>query len=146
VLKTALRSGDTAARYGGEEFAVILPETSLLEAALIGDRLCSQIAGANIPGLGQITISLGAASYPRQASDASELITKADQALYEAKKAGRNQIWIYDSFPRVPKVGDNNSLPEFRVNRRLALANIRKAESEKAANETEIHKIETSSL
>ncbi len=135
ILKTALRSGDTAARYGGEEFAVILPETSLLEAALIGDRLCTQIAGANIPGLGQITISLGAASYPRQAKDAGDLITKADQALYEAKKAGRNQIWIYESFADTAKAGDNKSVPEFRVPRRLALASLRKNATENAVNE-----------
>jgi len=139
VLKTALRSGDTAARYGGEEFAVILPETSLLEAALIGDRLCSQIASATIPGLGQITISLGAASYPRQAKDAAELITKADQALYEAKKAGRNQIWIYESVAETPKSGENRSVPEFRVTRRLALATALKAEAAKVTNEAEIH-------
>lgn len=134
VLKTALRSGDTAARYGGEEFAVILPETSLLEAALIGDRLCTQIAGAKIPGLEQITISVGTASYPRQAKNADDLIIKADQALYEAKKAGRNQIWIYESFADIGRAGDNKSVPEFRVTRRLALANARKNDIEKAAN------------
>jgi diguanylate cyclase (GGDEF)-like protein len=96
VLRTMLRSGDTAARYGGEEFAVILPETALLEAALIGDRLCSRIANTNIPGLGKITVSVGVASYPRQAKDASELIDKADRALYAAKIGGRNQIRICD--------------------------------------------------
>ena len=79
-----LRSGDTAARYGGEEFAVILPETSLLEAALIGDRLCTHIGNAKMPGMAKITVSVGAASYPRPARDANELINKTDQALYEA--------------------------------------------------------------
>jgi len=125
ALKTLLRSGDTAARYGGEEFAIILPETSLLEAALIGDRLCTHIANAQVPGLGQITISVGAASYPRQAKDARELIAKADQALYEAKKCGRNQLWISES---VAENATNNgeSVPEFRVTRRLALAGGRK--------------------
>ena len=139
VLKTTLRSGDTAARYGGEEFAVILPETSLLEAALIGDRLCTQIAAANIPGLGQVTISLGAACYPRQAKDVGDLINKADQALYEAKKAGRNQIWIYESLPDPTKAVKDKSVPEFRVTRRLALANVHKAEVEKTASESELH-------
>ena len=127
ALKTLLRSGDTAARYGGEEFAIILPETSLLEAALIGDRLCTHIANATVPGLGQITISVGAASYPRQAKDAAELISKADQALYEAKKSGRNQIWISESISDKALRADQ-IVPEFRVTRRLALAGYRKEE------------------
>jgi diguanylate cyclase (GGDEF)-like protein len=96
ILKNLLRSGDTAARYGGEEFGVILPETSLLEAALIGDRLCAQIASAHVPGLGRITASIGAAAYPKQANDMGDLVEKADRALYAAKNSGRNQIWIYD--------------------------------------------------
>ncbi len=59
ALKTLLRSGDTAARYGGEEFAIILPETSLLEAALIGDRLCTHIGNSKVSGMPTITISVG---------------------------------------------------------------------------------------
>ena len=129
ILKTLLRSGDTAARYGGEEFAVILPETSLLEAALIGDRLCTQIANARVPGIAQITASVGAASYPRQANDANELVIKADQALYEAKRAGRNQIWIYES---MADPGDKDkAIPEFRVHRRVAMANNQKQPDDK---------------
>jgi diguanylate cyclase (GGDEF)-like protein len=96
ILKTILRSGDTAARYGGEEFAVILPETSLLEAALIADRLCTQIRNAHVPGLGRITASLGAATYPKQAMSAEELVEKADKALYKSKNSGRDQAQIYE--------------------------------------------------
>jgi diguanylate cyclase (GGDEF)-like protein len=96
ILKTILRSGDTAARYGGEEFAVILPETSLLEAALIADRLCTQIRNANVPGLGRITASLGAATYPKQAMSSEELVEKADRALYKSKHNGRDQANIYE--------------------------------------------------
>lgn len=96
ILKTVLRSGDTAARYGGEEFAVILPETSLLEAALIADRLCTRIRSSQVPGLGQITASLGASSYPKQARTPEELINNADKALYLAKNGGRDQARIYE--------------------------------------------------
>ena len=96
ILKTILRSGDTAARYGGEEFAVILPETSLLEAALIADRLCTQIRNAHVPGLGRITASLGAATYPKQAMSAEELVDKADRALYKSKHSGRDQANIFE--------------------------------------------------
>lgn len=96
ILKTLLRSGDTAARYGGEEFGVILPETSLLEAALIADRLCSQIRNAHVPVIGKITASLGTACYPKQARSSSELIEKADQALYLAKNSGRDQVRVFE--------------------------------------------------
>ncbi|MBX9671155.1 MAG: diguanylate cyclase [Candidatus Obscuribacterales bacterium] len=96
ILKTVLRSGDTAARYGGEEFAVILPETSLLEAALIADRLCTQIRNCHVPGLGRITASLGAATYPKQALSPEELVEKADRALYKSKNSGRDQAQIYE--------------------------------------------------
>jgi diguanylate cyclase (GGDEF)-like protein len=96
ILKTLLRSGDTAARYGGEEFSIILPETSLLEAALIADRLCSQIRNTPVPGLGKITASLGTACYPKQARSSSELIERADRALYVAKNSGRDQVRVFE--------------------------------------------------
>ncbi len=108
ILKTILRSGDTAARYGGEEFAVILPETSLLEAALIADRLCTQIRNAHVPGLGRITASLGAATYPKQAISAEELVERADRALYKAKNSGRDQAQIYE-----PE--DSEDMPSFET-------------------------------
>ncbi|HEY9676605.1 MAG TPA: diguanylate cyclase [Drouetiella sp.] len=96
ILKTLLRSGDTAARYGGEEFAIILPETSLLEAALIADRLCSQIRNTPVPGLGKITASIGAASAPKHATEMGELIENADKALYVAKNSGRDQVRLFE--------------------------------------------------
>ncbi len=102
ILKTLLRSGDTAARYGGEEFGIILPETSLLEAALIADRLCSQIRNSQVPVLGKITASLGTASYPKQARSSSELIERADKALYVAKNSGRDQVRVYEEEMSAP--------------------------------------------
>ncbi len=102
ILKTLLRSGDTAARYGGEEFGIILPETSLLEAALIADRLCSQIRNSQVPVLGKITASLGTASYPKQARSSSELIERADKALYVAKNSGRDQVRVYEEEMNAP--------------------------------------------
>lgn len=107
ILKTLLRSGDTAARYGGEEFGIILPETTLLEAALIADRLCSQIRNTPVPGLGRITASIGAASFPKHAGSMAELVEKADQALYVAKNNGRDQVRLYEE----EQVPDFLSLP-----------------------------------
>lgn len=102
ILKTVLRSGDTAARYGGEEFAVILPETSLLEAALIAKRLCNQIRTSPVPGLGKVTASMGCASYPQHAKSGDELIVKADRALYEAKNNGRDQVKLFEEEEIMP--------------------------------------------
>lgn len=96
ILKTLLRSGDTAARYGGEEFGIILPETSLLEAALIADRLCTQIRSTPVPGLGRITASIGAASFPKHAETMEDLVERADKALYVAKNSGRDQVRLYE--------------------------------------------------
>ncbi|HEY9711834.1 MAG TPA: sensor domain-containing diguanylate cyclase, partial [Chroococcales cyanobacterium] len=96
ILKTLLRSGDTAARYGGEEFGIILPDTTLLEAALIADRLCSQIRNTPVPGLGKITASIGAAAFPKHAGTMEELVERADQALYVAKNSGRDQVRLYE--------------------------------------------------
>jgi diguanylate cyclase (GGDEF)-like protein len=99
ILKKLLRSGDTAARYGGEEFGVILPGSTLIEAALIADRLCAQIRNTPVPGLGKISASIGAATYPMHAANAAELIENADKALYVAKNAGRDQARIYQPEP-----------------------------------------------
>ena len=99
ILKKILRSGDTAARYGGEEFGIILPGSNLTEAALIADRLCAQIRNAPVPGLGRITVSIGAAAYPMHASTSAELIENADKALYVAKNSGRDQARIYQAEP-----------------------------------------------
>lgn len=95
VLKNLLRSGDTAARYGGEEFAVILPETPLSEALLIAERLRQNINRSPVPGLGNISTSIGTSFYPVHADTPSELIDKADKALYVAKRGGRNRVCVW---------------------------------------------------
>ncbi len=95
VLKNLLRSGDTAARYGGEEFAVILPDTPLSEALLIAERLRQNINRNPVPGLGNISTSIGASFYPVHAESPAELIDKADKALYVAKRGGRNRVCVW---------------------------------------------------
>lgn len=95
VLKNTLRSGDTAARYGGEEFAVILPETSLPEAILIAERLRRNVSRVNIPGLGNISTSVGVASFPSHSASQEDLVEKADKALYSAKHGGRNRVGMW---------------------------------------------------
>lgn len=93
-----LRPDDFLARYGGEEFAVILPRTGLPGASVVAERLRSNIESLGIrhpgsPAAGQVTISQGlACTVPTLASEPSVLIAQADEALYEAKRSGRNRL------------------------------------------------------
>jgi two-component system chemotaxis family response regulator WspR len=93
-----LRPDDFLGRYGGEEFAVILPRTDLAGATVVADRLRSNVESLGIlhpasPAAGYVTISQGlACAVPAPASAPSSLIALADEALYEAKRCGRNQL------------------------------------------------------
>ena len=92
-----LRPDDFLGRYGGEEFAVILPRTDLAGATVVAERLRSNIESLGIPhptstAAAHVTISQGlACAVPEPASSPSSLIALADEALYEAKRSGRNQ-------------------------------------------------------
>lgn len=92
VLRAELRGVDTAARYGGEEFAIILPQADLEGALVVAERLRARLEQTDVPGIGHITASFGLASFPQHASAGAQLVTLADRALYEAKRAGRNRI------------------------------------------------------
>lgn len=98
VFMKNAREVDIAARYGGEEFTVILPETPIEGALKLAERLRAKLAeeiipyGELQPG-GAVTISLGVASYPGDATDAQSLLEAADKALYKAKEKGRNMVW-----------------------------------------------------
>jgi diguanylate cyclase len=97
VLTQSIKGRDLAARYGGEEFAVILPQTELEGARLLAEQVRRTIAGnrirlkSNRQQLGAITLSIGCAQFdPREAF--GDLIWRADEALYQAKRQGRNQV------------------------------------------------------
>lgn len=97
VIRRCVRVIDIAARYGGEEFAVILPTTDIDDAGIIAERIRSEIAGTVclIKDAGKtlsITVSLGIASFPDDASTITELINNADRALYSAKNQGKNRV------------------------------------------------------
>ncbi|WP_438446544.1 GGDEF domain-containing protein [Gorillibacterium sp. sgz5001074] len=100
VLRSGLRrSGDMLARYGGEEFAVILPDTNLAGARLVGLSLLEGIERAAIPHKGSavsghVTISVGCASAdPAQDGSSPEMLLEAaDRELYSSKKKGRNRV------------------------------------------------------
>lgn len=97
TLDGSLRPTDILARFGGDEFVVILPQTPKVDAIGIAKRLRETVEKACIPNHGDLpvnnlTISVGLTSYPDDASSATELIEKTDQALYLAKKGGRNRL------------------------------------------------------
>ncbi|MBE9201369.1 MULTISPECIES: PleD family two-component system response regulator [unclassified Nodularia (in: cyanobacteria)] len=98
IKNTIKRPADLVARYGGEEFAVILPNTDKEGAIILGEIICSVVRKRAIPHSSSVvssyvTISAGVATLiPQPNSDYQEIIFLADQALYQAKKAGRDRL------------------------------------------------------
>ncbi len=91
VFRENCRKIDILCRYGGEEFSLILPANNKKEAALLGERIRKSIEDKRILR-SKFTISIGIASYPEDSPDKKTLIKKADQALYKAKKKGKNRV------------------------------------------------------
>lgn len=94
------RPMDLVARYGGEEFVVLLPETDVIGAAHIAERICTSVRALAIPHSGspqgQVTTSAGVATTnPYVESQMEKLIASADRALYQAKQKGRNGFCVY---------------------------------------------------
>src|SRR5450756_1929387 len=96
LIKSCLRSMDTVARYGGEEFAVLLPETDGSQAIYTAERIRRAVEDYvfNVSDRElRITVSQGVATFPGQGIKGRfDIIAKADEALYEAKEAGRNRV------------------------------------------------------
>ena len=91
LLQASVRELDCVARYGGEEFCVMLPETSAEGAAILAERICEHVAATEFPGQ-KITLSLGVASLPDNGDTPDAVIAAADEALYQAKREGRNRV------------------------------------------------------
>jgi diguanylate cyclase (GGDEF)-like protein len=97
VFQTSIRTEDIACRYGGEEFSIILPDITPDGALERAEKIRMAVAalhwGAE-SSPGEVTISIGIAIYPKDGTDAEHLLRVADQALYRAKHAGRNQVLL----------------------------------------------------
>jgi len=91
-LKDISRKIDIIARYGGEEFGIILPMTKKEEALILAERIRKAVEIS--PSLKNMTISIGVASFPEDGDTKEALISKADKALYEAKRSGKNKICV----------------------------------------------------
>ncbi len=111
ILAEESRGIDFPARYGGEEFVVALPETSAEGAIEVAERISERLeqqAVARLDGEGElrVTASIGLATLPGAAANAGELIAKADAALYEAKRSGKNRVVVAETTePPGPKYG-----------------------------------------
>lgn len=98
VLVKSIRTADMAARFGGEEFALLLPETDLLSATVVTERVRKMVettpfrVSHDIGSL-NMTVSVGAAEL-RKGETAQQLLKRADEALYRAKQNGRNQVQL----------------------------------------------------
>lgn len=101
VLLNTTRKTDFVARYGGEEFTIILPDTARAYGLLVADNILQAIrskkwAYTSMLPYGTITISTGVVAYPYDAVQKRDLMKKADDAMYHAKKTGKNKICYFD--------------------------------------------------
>ncbi len=102
LMRSNTRDDDIAARYGGEEFVIVLPNTPKDGAFKAADKLRQAMEDFPFPNgkaqpLGRMTMSGGVASFPMDGRTSTELIGAADEALYRAKKAGRNRVQIHQA-------------------------------------------------
>jgi diguanylate cyclase (GGDEF)-like protein len=98
LLQNNIRSEDIACRYGGEEFILILPETNQEVTALRAEKIHQAVKSMRVEyrkqPLGVVSVSLGVAVYPDHSENGHGLLKKADEALYQAKRNGRDQVVI----------------------------------------------------
>jgi len=98
TIKTSIRNIDLPFRYGGEEFAVILPETSTNAAATVAERIRKNINEMIIQIEDDlklsVTVSIGVSACPKNGTIIRDIVTKADDALYNAKETGKNKVCI----------------------------------------------------
>jgi diguanylate cyclase (GGDEF)-like protein len=95
IIESRSRRVDLAARYGGEEFVLVLVDTDAAGALTVAEHLRSEIEASSARGGRALTVSIGVATCPGDASAHDELLDKADWAMYAAKRAGRNRVLAF---------------------------------------------------
>jgi diguanylate cyclase (GGDEF)-like protein len=98
IVNDSVRKDDIFGRFGGEEFLLVLPHTNAAQAAAAAEKIRNLLATHAFPfrekqPLGLVSVSGGVAAYPQHGLDAAGLLHAADEALYEAKRAGRNKVF-----------------------------------------------------
>jgi diguanylate cyclase (GGDEF)-like protein len=107
VLKRGVRTADLVCRYGGEEFCALLPDTGRAEATAIAERIRAAAAEKPLAGLPlPVTVSIGVGLCKGDGCTLEEMITRADEALYRAKRTGRNRVVTLASQPNRPAASD----------------------------------------
>lgn len=94
LMRQTCRTHDIISRFGGEEFILLLPHTSLTDAAQTAERMRKVISTTTFPFVGAMTISAGVAALNDCAGNRDAMLRRADEALYEAKGAGRNAVVV----------------------------------------------------
>lgn len=98
IISENVREIDIVARYGGEEMSIVLPETAAEKAFVAAERLRKRIDENVFKAYDEklnLTVSIGVAIYPQDGADIDSIIEKSDQALYAAKKSGKNLVRAY---------------------------------------------------
>ena len=98
ILRTQVREVDLLGRYGGEEFGIALLETGADQGQVAAERIRQVVAQTVFRAYDErlsITVSVGLATFPKDASSAGELVERADCAMYRAKQSGRNHVSVY---------------------------------------------------
>lgn len=93
VLMTQVRQADMVVRYGGEEFCIVFPETTKQAALRVAEKLRRAVSFIRLPEYPEVrtTVSIGISAFPEDSEDQTDLLKKADQAMYRAKAAGKNR-------------------------------------------------------
>lgn len=95
LIEKTIRQVDIAARWGGEEFLILCPNTSSSGANWLAEKLRTAVHDSDLLKNHPVTASFGIATVDTTATDIEQLIKQADDALYQAKHAGRNRVTVY---------------------------------------------------
>lgn len=98
IITSNIRASDLCARYGGDEFVIMFNETTKHEVTAAVERIISDMSAASFPFEGNSlssTLSAGLAGYPEDGSDVRAVVARADQAMYNSKRSGKNRLSVY---------------------------------------------------
>jgi diguanylate cyclase (GGDEF)-like protein len=109
VIGGSIRTVDSAYRFGGDEFVVLLPETDIVGAFVVAEKIRLGAEDLELSVGSQTSVSIGLVSHPEDGLNAEELMHAADRAMYQAKSLGKNQI-SGNPRPRPPLLGPRSTL------------------------------------
>jgi diguanylate cyclase (GGDEF)-like protein len=101
ILRDSVRTCDEAARLGGDEFAIVLPATDEAGARTVAERIRARVAALDVPGGQRLTASIGVAVFSAPWQHPERMVSRADRALYLAKREGKNRVVVADRRPSV---------------------------------------------